>query len=104
MNVNKNAAPEAVKAEPCPNDDRHMLALQCTWDIEGIAGAVKALADEAGAEGDIATEALLRCYGMRIVTLNSQVMSYLNEDTGVTAEHMHKVIFGKAKQFEGAAA
>lgn len=104
MSANKNAAPEAVKAELCPNDDRHMLALQCTWDIDGIAGAVKALADEVGAEGDIATEALLRCYGMRIVTLNSQVMSFLDRDAGVTAEHMHKAIFGKAKQFEGAEA
>lgn len=100
MNGNKNAAPEAVKAELCPNDDRHMLALQCTWDIDGIAGAVKALADEVGAEGDIAIEALLRCYGMRITALNSQVMSYLDKGTGVTAEHMHKAIFGHFKPEE----
>ena len=104
MNANKNAAPEAVKAELCPNDDRHMLALQCTWDIEGIAGAVNALADEVGAEGDISVEALLRCYGMRITALNSQVMSYLDQEPCVTAEHMHKAIYGKAKQLEGAEA
>ncbi len=89
------------KPEARPADERHMLALQCTWDIEGIARAVNTLADEVGAEGDIATEALLRCYGVRIATLNSQVMSYLDNDTGVTAEHMHKAIFGRMKQFEG---
>lgn len=33
MNVKNKAAQEAVQAEPCPNE-RHMLALQCTWDIE----------------------------------------------------------------------
>lgn len=103
MNANKNAAPEAVQAKPC-QDGRQMLALQCTWDIEGLANAVTQMAKEVGAEGDIKTEALLRCLGIRIVTLNAQVMSYLDKDTGVTSEHMHKVIFGKAKQFEGAEA
>lgn len=85
------------KTETRPTDERYMLALQCTWDIEGIARAVNTLADEVGAEGDIAIDALLRCYGMRIATLNSQVMSYLDKDTGVTAEHMHKAIFGRFK-------
>ncbi len=103
MTSKNNAAHVAAQAEPCPNE-RHMLALQCTWDIEGIAGAVNALADEVGAEGEIAIEAMLRCYGMRIATLNSQVMSYLDKDAGVTAEHMHKAIFGRKKQFEGAKA
>ncbi len=91
------------KAETRPADERYMLALQCTWDIEAIAGAVNALADEVGADGDIAAEALLRCYGVRIATLNSQVMSYLDNDTGVTAEHMHKAIFGRFKS-EGVSA
>ena len=90
------------KPEARPTDERHTLALQCTWDIEGIARAVNTLADEVGAEGDIATEALLRCYGVRIATLNSQVMSYLDNDIGVTAEHMYKAIFGRMKQAEGA--
>ena len=92
------------KPEACPVDERHMLALQCTWDIEGIAGAVNSLADEVGSEGDIAIEALLRCYAMRIATLNSQVMSNLDKETQVTAEHMHKAIFGRMKQAEGAQA
>lgn len=103
MKANTNAAPEAVKAEPCPNG-RLMLALQCTWDIEGIASAVTQMAKEVGAEGDIKTEALLRCYGMRITTLNSQLMSYLGEEKGVTEQHIHKAIFGRLKQAEEAQA
>lgn len=103
MKANTNAAREAVQAEPCPND-RLMLALQCTWDIEGIASAVTQMAEEVGAEGDIKTEALLRCYGMRIATLNSQVISYLGGEKGVTEQHMHKAIFGRLKELEGAEA
>ncbi|WP_284337664.1 hypothetical protein [Comamonas sp. NoAH] len=99
MTTKNKAAHEAVQAELCQND-RHMLALQCTWDISGIAEAVTLMADEAEADGNIAPAALLRCYGMRIATLNSQVMSYLDMDHGVTAEHMHKAIFGNAKSFE----
>lgn len=92
------------KPEARPTDERHMLALQCTWDISELAQAVTRMADEAAADGDVAVEALLRCYGVRIATLNSQVMSYLDKDTGVTAEHMHKAIFGRMKQFEVAEA
>lgn len=99
MNVKNKAAQAAVQAQPCPNE-RHMLALQCTWDIEVMADAVNALADEVGADWEV----LLRCYGVRIATLNLLVMSYLNEETGVTAEHMHKAIFGRMKQAEGAQA
>ena len=103
MNAKKNAAPEAVQAEPC-SDDRHMLALQCTWDISGIAEAVTLMAEEVGADGNVAAEAVLRCYSTRIATLNSLLMSYLDNETGVTAEHMRKAIFGRAKQFEEAQA
>lgn len=103
MNANKNAAPEAVKAEPCPND-RHMLALRCSLDIEGIASAVTQMAEEVGAEGDTKTEALLRCYGMRITALNSQLMSYLGEEKDITEQHMRKAIFGCLKELEGAEA
>ena len=85
------------KREIQKDSARHKLALQCTWDIEGIAGAVRTLADEVGADGDIAHEALLRCYGMRIAALNSQVMAYLDNDLGVTAERMHAAIFGRFK-------
>ena len=85
------------KPEARPTDERHTLALQCTWDISKLADAVTLMADEASADGDVTAEALLRCYGVRIATLNSQVMSYLDNDTGVTAEHMHKAIFGRFK-------
>lgn len=92
------------KPEARPTDERHMLALQCTWDISKLADAVTLMADEAAADGDVTAEALLRCYGVRIATLNSQVMSYLDNDTGVTAEHMYREIYGSAKAFnEGAA-
>lgn len=90
------------KPEARPTDERHTLALQCTWDISELAQAVTRMADEAAADGDVAVEALLRCYGVRIATLNSQVMSYLDNDIGVTAEHMYKAIFGRMKQAEGA--
>lgn len=85
------------KPEARPTDERHMLALQCTWDISKLADAVTLMADEAAADGNVTAETLLRCYGVRIATLNSQVMSYLDNDTGVTAEHMHKAIFGRFK-------
>lgn len=90
------------KLEARPTDERHMLALQCTWDISGLAEAVALMADEAAADGNVTAEALLPCYGVRIATLNSQVMSYLDNDIGVTAEHMYKAIFGRMKQAEGA--
>ena len=92
------------KPKACPADERHMLALQCTWDISELAQAVTRMADDAAADGNVAVEALLRCYGVRIATLNSQVMSYLDKETQVTAEHMHKAIFGRWKELEGAEA
>lgn len=54
------------KPEARPTDERHMLALQCTWDISGLAEAVALMADEAAADGNVTAEALLRCYGVRI--------------------------------------
>lgn len=92
------------KPEARPADERHMLAVQCTWDISKLADAVTLMADEAAADGNVTAEALLRCYGVRIATLKSQVMSYLDNDTGVTAEHMYKAIFGRMKQAEEAQA
>ncbi len=99
MTIKNNAAQVAVAAEPCLNE-RRMLALQCTWDISGIAEAVTLMADGAAAEGNVAAEALLRCYGTRISTLNGLLMAYLDED-GLTAKDMHNKIFGQAKPFEG---
>ena len=101
MTSKNNAAQVAAQAEPCPNE-RHMLALQCTWDISGIAEAVTLMADEAAAEGSVRTEALLRCYGTRIATLNGLVMAYLDND-GTTNKYMHGEIYGSAKSFEGGA-
>lgn len=103
MNARNNSAQKAVQAEPCPNDC-HLLALQCTWDISGIAEAVTLMAEEVGADGNVAAEAVLRCYSTRIATLNALVMSYLDKDIGVTAKHMHKAIFGRTQQFEVAQA
>lgn len=102
MNAQNNAARVAVQAEPC-RDERRMLALHCTWDISGIAEAVTLMAETAAADGDVAAEALLRCYGMRIATLSGLLMAYLDED-GLTAQDMRRKIFGRAKPFEGAAA
>lgn len=102
MNVKNKSAQAAVQAELCP-DARHLLALQCTWDIDGIADAVNGLADEVAA-GEIAIEPLLRCYGMRLSMLNSLVMSYLDNETGLTAEDMHKALFGRMRKFERAEA
>lgn len=100
MTLKKNAARVAVQAEPCQNE-RRMLALQCTWDISSIAQAVTLMAD--ALDGDVQFEALLRCYGMRITTLNGMLMAYLDED-GTTAEEMHHKVFGRSKPEEGAAA
>ena len=99
MTLKKNAAQVAVQAEPC-QEERHMLALQCTWDISSLAQAVTLLADEV--DGDIKFEGLLRCYGTRIAALNGMLMAYLDDD-GTTAKEMHQKIFGFAKPFEGRA-
>ena len=100
MTLKKNAAPVAVQAEPCQNE-RRLLALQCTWDISSIAQAVTLMADDV--DCDVKFEGLLRCYGARIAALNGMLMAYLDDD-GTTAKEMHQKIFGFAKEFEGDAA
>lgn len=100
MKNQQNAARVAVQAEPCPNDLR-MLALQCTWDIRSIAEALILMADEIS--GDVRFEGLLRCYGMRIDTLNSMLMGYL-DGCGTPEREMYRKVFGRSKPEEGAAA
>lgn len=102
MTTTKNVAQVAAQAELCL-DERRMLALHCTWDISGIAEAVTLMAETAEADGDVASGALLRCYGMHIATLNGLLMAYLDEDD-ITAKDMHKKIFGCTKPFAGAPA
>lgn len=72
MSASKNTASEAVKAEPWPNAERHMQILKCALEISGLAEAIAALADE---EACLKIEALLRCYRMRIATLNELVIA-----------------------------
>lgn len=91
------------KPEARPTDERHTLALQCTWDISGLAEAVTLMADEAAADGNVSASALLRCYGTRIATLNGLVMAYLDGDR-TTAKYMHGEIYGSAKAFDEGAA
>ncbi|QIL78587.1 hypothetical protein G7047_17240 [Diaphorobacter sp. HDW4A] len=100
MTTKKNAAGSAVQAEPC-QEERRMLALQCTRDISAIAQAVTLMADEV--DGDVKFEGLLRCFGTRIFALNGMLMAYLDED-GTTAKEMHQKIFGLAIPYEGGAA
>ena len=100
MTIQKNAAGKAVQAEPCQNE-RRMLALRCTWDISSIAEALTLMADEVN--GDVKFEGLLRCYGMRIETLNSMLMGYL-DGGGNSEDEMHRKLFGRSKPDEGVAA
>ncbi|WP_312417819.1 hypothetical protein [Comamonas sp.] len=77
-----------------------MLALQCTWDIEGVAEEIAKIADRIDDYGTLTAEALLRCYALRIIVLNGQLMSFLDGDN-TTMGDMHWKIFRGTRPFEG---
>lgn len=77
-----------------------MLALQCTWDIEGVAEEIAKIADRIDDYGALTAEALLRCYALRILVLNGQLMSFLGGDN-TTMGDMHWKIFRGTRPFEG---
>lgn len=80
-----------------------MLALQCTWDIEGVAEEIAKIADRIDDYGTLTAEALLRCYALRILVLNGQLMSFLGGDN-TTMGDMHWKLFRGTRPFEGAPA
>ncbi|GAB2731682.1 hypothetical protein [Comamonas sediminis] len=77
-----------------------MLALQCTWDIEGVAEEIAKIADRIDDYGALTAEALLRCYALRILVLNGQLMSFLGGDN-TTMGDMHWKIFRGTRPLEG---
>lgn len=70
------------------------LVIRCSYDIEQIADAITLLGDEAGAEDDFMTGALLRCFGTRVKDLNSIIMSHLDADSITLQEVQHRLYRG----------
>lgn len=93
---------EELKDTPAHQAGRtgRMLALQCTWDTDGIAAEVLNLSNSIDDYSNITLEGLLRCYGLRIQALNSQLMAYISQD-GTTAGEMHQAIFHYSRPFRG---
>jgi len=76
------------------------LAQECTWDIDAVAFEIAALADRVDGYASNHLESLLRCYSLRIITLNSQLMAFLDQD-GTTAGEMHRAVFLDSRPFQG---
>lgn len=91
--------PKSVPAAQAGRPGR-LLALQCTWDIESVAGEIAKLGDRVDEYPALAIEGLLRCYALRVLALNSQLMAYLDDD-GTTLGDMHQKVFQSTRPFEG---
>lgn len=76
------------------------LARRCTWDIDAVACEVAKLADRVDDYDAAHLESLLLCYGLRLQTMNGQVMAYFDQD-GTTAGEMHQHIFMRSRPFPG---
>lgn len=75
------------------------LVSWCSFDIEYLAGEITLLGEECTAEGQNRLGALLRCYGVRIGSLNSVLMSFLTDDE-ISLQHAHRAIYRGAKKFD----
>ena len=97
--VESKASPESVPATQAGRPGK-LLALQCTWDIESVAGEIAKLGDRLDDYSTLTVEGLLRCYALRILALNAQLMAYLDDD-GTTLCDMHRKLFRGTRPFEG---
>lgn len=76
------------------------MAIWCTHDIETLSNEVILLGDDCDYEGQTSIGAKLRCFGARINSLNSVVMSYLGGDDNLTIGEVNTAYYGGAKPFK----
>lgn len=76
------------------------MVLWCTHDIETLSDEVTLLGDDCDYEGATSIGAKLRCFGARINSLNSVVMSYLSREDGLTIGEVNTAYYGGAKPFK----
>ncbi|WP_278535679.1 hypothetical protein [Delftia acidovorans] len=88
------ARPAQQSAGKSPLETIRLFALDCSYDIQGLADAVTLMGDELDDEAVNFTRitALLRCYGTRIRDLNSILMSFIDEDP-LSARHMKHTLY-----------
>lgn len=73
------------------------MLIRCSFDIEAAAHAVTALGDRITEPEQIQIASLIRCYGARIVKLNSVLMSYLTRDEVITLADAQHALYQGAK-------
>lgn len=88
------ARPAQQGAGKSPLETIRLFALDCSYDVQGLADAVTLLGEEIGSESIdlVRIAALLRCYGTRIRDLNSILMSFIDEDP-LSARHMKHTLY-----------
>ncbi|OWG18845.1 hypothetical protein KDK82_2325 [Delftia sp. K82] len=90
------ARPAQQGAGKSPLETIRLFALDCSYDIQGLADAVTLMGDELDDEAVNFTRitALLRCYGTRIRDLNSILMSFIDEDALRVLDMKHMLYRG----------
>lgn len=90
------ARPAQRGAGKSPLETIRLFALDCSYDIQGLADAVTLMGDELDDEAVNFTRitALLRCYGTRIRDLNSILMSFIDEDALRVLDMKHMLYRG----------
>lgn len=90
------ARPAQQGAGKSPLETIRLFALDCSYDIQGLADAVTLMGDELDDEAVNFTRitALLRCYGTRIRDLNSVLMSFVDEDALRVLDMKHMLYRG----------
>ena len=88
------AGPVPENGVQAARDTIRLFALDCSYDVQGLADAVTLLGEEIGSESIdlVRIAALLRCYGTRIRDLNSILMSFIDEDP-LSARHMKHTLY-----------
>lgn len=96
MGAQAEARPAQQGAGKSPLETIRLFALDCSYDIQGLADAVTLMGDELDDEAVNFTRitALLRCYGTRIRDLNSILMSFIDEDALRVLDMKHMLYRG----------